>query len=83
MNTDTLNTRRVGSHENGDLELFSRAAIDENAKGGHSYHAVDTDPDAPKREIVANVFFKRNDAGKVQAYVRFPSGATQIIATEP
>lgn len=83
MSVDTINVRRVGSHENGNLELFSRAAIRENTRGGHEYTAVDTDPEAPKRDVIANVFFRTNGAGKAQAYVRFPSGAIQILATEP
>jgi hypothetical protein len=39
-------------------------------------------PDAPGADI-ARVFSQDNGAGKTQLCVRFPTGAVQVIATEP
>lgn len=53
------------------------------ADGSVEYYPVLTTPDAPT-ELGTGVFFFRNDgAGKSQLCCRFPSGATQILATEP
>lgn len=41
-----------------------------------------SDPAAPSANI-GRIFFKDNGAGKTQLAVRFSTGATQIIATEP
>jgi len=41
-----------------------------------------SDPSAPGADR-GRIFFKDNGAGKTQLCVRFPTGATQVIATEP
>lgn len=41
-----------------------------------------SDPGAPGANL-ARLFAKDNGAGKTQLVVRFPTGATQVIATEP
>lgn len=43
---------------------------------------VSADP-TPSRKAGTGVFFFRSSGGKSQLCVIFPSGATQIIATEP
>lgn len=45
--------------------------------------AAASSPDAPTRAGTGTWFFRDNGAGKAQFCVRFPSGAVQILATEP
>jgi hypothetical protein len=42
-----------------------------------------TDPDAPRGTGQGTWFFRDNGSGKSQFCVRFPSGAVQVISTEP
>lgn len=45
--------------------------------------AATASPDAPTAAGTGKFFFRNNGAGKSQFCVRFPSGAVQIVATEP
>lgn len=45
--------------------------------------AVSASPAAPTALGTGTWFFRNNGAGKSQFCVRFPSGAVQILATEP
>jgi hypothetical protein len=45
--------------------------------------AVDNTPAAPTQVGSGTFFFRNDGAGKAQLCVRFPSGAVQILATEP
>lgn len=48
----------------------------------HEHNEVVSDPSAPSANK-GRAFFRDNGAGKTQYAVRFPTGAIQIIATEP
>lgn len=79
---DALGAGKIGPSE-GDLEFYAGGRKERILRrGGHQVSPVTEDP--PITRSNDNVFFfKLNDAGKMQFYVRFPSGASQIIATEP
>ncbi len=79
---DALGAGKIGPSE-GDLELYAGGRQERILRhGGHQVSPVTAEP--PTTRLIDNVFyFKLNDAGKMVFYVRFPSGVSQILATEP
>jgi hypothetical protein len=60
-------------------------ALDSNGNGqmlGYFQFSEHSDPAAPSANM-ARLYVRDNGAGKTQLVIRFPTGAIQIIATEP
>ena len=78
---DALGAGRIGP-ATADLELFAGGVKERVLRNGaHEMLPVVSEPDAIRASNT--FFFKVGDDGKMQFLVRFPSGVTQIIATEP
>lgn len=57
--------------------------LDVNASGGVAFESGEiADPAAPAANR-GRLYFRDNGSGKTQLVVRFPTGAVQVIATEP
>lgn len=88
-----VQTSKVGTafqgrdYDTAGLHLLTRSgttapAIHIAADAGHILLGEQTDPAAPAANFGA-LYVRDNGAGKTQLVVRFPTGAIQVIATEP
>jgi len=68
--------------QNGDVEINKALRLASGTTDNYIEMEEMTDPTAPPSDQ-ARIYTKDNGAGKTQLAVRFPTGAVQIIATEP
>lgn len=77
----------VRDYDTAGAHFFTRSgstapAIQIDSDGGHILLAEQTDPAAPAANSGA-LYVRDNGGGKSQLVIRFPTGAIQVIATEP
>jgi hypothetical protein len=75
-------TARVALRVNPGVDVVGLDASGNAAIRGYLQGSEMSDPAAPAANS-GRLYFRDNGAGKTQLVVRFPTGAVQIIATEP
>lgn len=72
-----------GAQEGYELWTHGKRRARLHANGALEFYPSDTTPDATTEVGTGVLFFRNDGSGKSQACLRFPSGAVQILCTEP